>query len=130
LAAGIAGLAGVGGFGALVKGSFESIDALAKLSYDTGIATEELAGLVHVAELSDVSSQSLGKSLQRMQRSISDASNGMATAQRSFNQLGLSIETLRSLSPEEQFIAIGEAIERVPNQADRTRFAMELMGRS
>lgn len=125
----IAGAAGATGFGLLVKSSFETIDDLAKVADSLGITTEALAGLRRASELSGVGSDKLDKSLLRMQRRISEAADGSLLAKDNFAQMGLSIEQLRTMTPEEQFITVADAIRNMSDQTDRTRLAMDTFGR-
>lgn len=135
LAAAITGVAGAAGMGMLVNRSFETIDALAKAADAAGITTEAMAGLQRAGELSGVSAEQVTKGVQRMQRSLSaafqnvQAERGSAGVVKNFKQLGLSVEELRKLSPDDQFIAIGDALNNIPDAADRTRIAMETFGR-
>jgi len=125
----IVALAGSAGFGLLVKSSFDTIDDLAKVADSLGITTEALAGLRRASELSGVGADKLDKSLLRMQRRISEAADGSLLARDNLRQMGLSLDEIRGLSPEEQFIKVASAIRGVADQTDRTRLAFDTFGR-
>jgi len=57
-------LAGVGGFGYMIKRQMEVIDTTAKLSDRINISTEALIGLQHGAQISGVETETLNKSLE------------------------------------------------------------------
>jgi len=105
-------------------------DEVAKLARKTGFSTETLSELRHAAELSGTDLGGLEKATKRMSKSITDASEGMTTYQRAFDRIGLSVEDLIDLSPEEQFLAIGGAIARLENPTLRAATAQDIFGRA
>lgn len=103
-------VASVAGIGALVKTSLDAQDALAKLSQRTGIAVESLVGLAHAAELSDVDAQRLAKGVRTLSVAIQEANGGSETQQKKLAELGLNFRELAGLKPEDQFIALADAL--------------------
>lgn len=120
----------VGALGLLTRSSLISVDALAKNAKMLDINIGALAGLQRTGERAGVSSEQLVKGIQRMEKTVSDASIGLSTAVRAFDQLGLSADQLKKLSPDEQFFAIAQAMSKVEDQSDRMRIAMDVFGRS
>jgi len=121
------GTLAIGGFTAfMVRNSFKTIDALAKTSDKLGIATEQLAGLQHAADLTGVSTNTMNMALQRMARRVSEANLGTGEAVGALKELNLNAEELNALSPDEQFRRITKAMEGVENQSDKVRLAMKL----
>lgn len=124
LAAGIGvGFTAIGARLATLSGD---IDRLAKTSRKLGIDVGPLQRLEHAAKLSGVQVNQLESGLQRMVRRVSEAARGTGEAQGAIDELGLSAEELNQLSPDEQFLAIAQALSEVPNQADRVRLAFKL----
>lgn len=109
-------------------GVAKSIDETAKLSQRTGIAIEALQGFQVAADLSGV--QNLEGGLQRLTISLGDAANGSATAQKAFANIGLSVDELMGMAPEDQFRAVAAAISAIPDQASQAAAAMDLFGRT
>lgn len=105
-------------------------DQLDKMSQRTGFSVEELGRLGFAAEQSGTSIESLENGLRRMQRTISDAGKGMATAVDSLGELGIDVEKLASMSPEDQFRAIATQLAKVEDPTKRAALAMEIFGRS
>ena len=103
-----------------------SIDSLAKASDKLGIATEKLQALRMAAELTGVASNTLDMAIQRMVRRVAEAAQGSGEAVKALEELGLSAEYLNTLSPDEQFKAIAQAMQGVANQGDKVRLAMRL----
>jgi hypothetical protein len=115
-------------FAIVVKGSFDTIDAVAKTADKLGLATEALVGLQQAATLTGVANKTLNKSLVNMARVISEASEGTGLAVDAFNKLGLSAEDLKKLAPEDQFGAIADAMQTVENQTDKVAIAYDVFG--
>ena len=125
---GLAGLAGVGLFGVAIKRSLELNDALAKTADKLGINTQALAGLHHAGELTGVGQNAMNKGLQNMIRTIRDASNGMAAYSRSYEELGLNVQDLQNMSPEQQFATVAESINKVENNTRKLGIAYDIFG--
>lgn len=122
----VAGLAGAASVGNQIKKSFENIDGLAKTADKLGIATEKLSALRFAAEESGVAATTTDMALQRMVRRISEAKEGTGEAVGALKELGLSAARLASMSPDQQFASIADAMAKVTNQGDRVRLSMKL----
>ena len=126
------------GAGTVIVGSMVGVtfqwakagDEVQKLSEKTGFSTESLSELRHAAELSGTSLQGLESGIKVMQRSLYDASQGLSTATDALDSLGLSYEELASLSPEEQFKAITNALADVEDESLKSALAQKVFGRA
>lgn len=105
-------------------------DEIAKMAKRTGLGTVALSELRYMADLSGTSLEGLETGIRRMQRVIIDASAGMSTAVRAFERLGLSIEDVLALSPEEQFYTIAKALADIHDPTMRAAVAQEVFGRA
>lgn len=122
-----AGVAAAGAIGAaMVRSQMQTIDALAKTADRLGLTTEALAGLQRSAELSGVGANTLNMALQRMTRRVSEAAQGTGEAQKALKELGLDAQYLATLSPDEQFRRISDAMAGVAEQGDKVRLSMRL----
>lgn len=109
-------------FASAISDTMQNIDDLAKASDRLGVATEELAGLRHGAELAGVSADKLDTSMERFLRTLS-------TGSKAFEMLNLSAEELRTMDTADALGLVADRLNRVGNNADRVRIAMELFGR-
>lgn len=100
LGAAFAGLAGVAGIGALVKGSFETVDALSELGSTMGMSASQMAGWAHAAELSSLSTEELVKGVRKL------ATSGV------------------------DIFALADQIAAVTNPAEQARMAIDALGES
>ena len=80
-------VAGVAGFGLLIKASMSSIDALGKVSKKLGLASDDLQRFRLAAELSGVAQTTLDMGLQRFTRRAAEAAMGTGEAKDALKQL-------------------------------------------
>lgn len=105
-------------------------DEIAKMAKRTGWAVESLSELDYIAKLSGTDLKSVETATKKLSRSIVDASDGMVTYVREFDRLGLSVDDLMKMGPEEQFWAVAQAIANMEDPTLRSNAALELFGRS
>ena len=125
----LAMLAGGAGMTMLLRSSMQNIDATAKLADRLDMSTEALTGFQYAAEISGVSQEQLATGLQYLARNIGDAVQGVGEGRRAFKALGLDVAQLAAMKPEEQFLAIADAMGRLPTAAKRSSAAMQIFGR-
>ncbi len=130
LLVGGAALGGVAaGLGALVTSSVRSADALNILSGQTGASVELLSELRFGAQQTGVAFDTfLLPAFRRVQRVISLAQAGGETYEKQLGRIGLASQNLAGLKPDEQFLAVADAIAQINNQADRAENAFTLFG--
>lgn len=105
-------------------------DEVHKMALRTGFSTEALSELRHAAELSGTSLAGVEKASRTLSGAILDAGFGLETYVRAFDKIGLSYEKLKPLSPEEQFIAVLEALADLSDESERAALAADLFGRA
>ena len=105
-------------------------DQMDKMARRTGVSVEALSGLGFAAKQSGTNLEDLEKVLRRTQRSIYDAGRGLSTAVDGLNDLGLSAKDFDGLSPEDQFLLIGDRLNQVEDHSRKAAIAMTLLGRS
>jgi hypothetical protein len=131
-AAGI-GVAGVAAGGAAISAANafgQSGDELTKASDKTGASVESLSELRHAASQSAVEFGALTGAMNRQQKGLTEAASGNDAARAKFEALGLSVEGLMGLSPDQQFESIAQAISVIEDPAKRTTAAMSVFGKS
>lgn len=104
------------------------MDKVAKTSDKLGVATEKLIGMQHAANLTGVGVEQLHKGLQNMTRVVSEAAAGTGEAKDALDKLGISAAELNQLSPDEQFIAIAEGVNKVASNNERLAATMDIFG--
>ena len=118
------------GLATLAKQTANTADNIQKMSQRLGVSTEFLSQYRHVAELSGTTMERVGDGIRKMSKSINDGNNGLSTSTRAFESLGISLDQLNSLSPEQQFELIADRISKVENQSVKAGAAMDIFGRA
>ncbi|MCK4792807.1 MAG: hypothetical protein KAV87_54260 [Desulfobacteraceae bacterium] len=117
-------------FKKMVKQYVEVGDMVHKMAIRTGFAAETLSELAYAADISGADLTMLEKGVKKMSKTIVDASYGLETYLRVFRSLGIEIEDIMKLSPEEQFLTLGAAISKMENQTLKTAAAVDIFGRA
>lgn len=112
--------------GALTKRSLEVVDQQQKMADRLGLTQKALVGLTLAGEQTGNSQRNLQLALQRSTRRISEAAQGTGTAVTALEELGVSAKALSRLTPDEAFIALAGAFEKVEGQSDKVRLAFKL----
>lgn len=127
-AAAFAGLTAA--IGASVKSYANAGDQVQKMAQRIGFSTTALSELKHVAELSGTSLEAIEKASLKMGKTLLDASDESMMAQRAIERLGVSLEDLGRMSPEERFFTLASAVGDVQDPTRRAAMAMEIFGKS
>jgi len=126
----VAAIGAATGLAFLVRQTMQTIDETTKLARALGLTTEQLTGYQHAAAIAGASNKELTTAFRRMLKNVSDAENGLTTAVRSFDALGLSSAQLIKLSPDAMFKLIADRMGTIGDAATRARVAQDLFGRS
>lgn len=113
-----------------MKQTMDEVDAMAKWAGRLGMSADALTALGFAAEQAGSSQEGMNNALEKLQKLLGEAAAGSESAQKTFSDLGLSIQQMLSLSPDEQFALIAGQIGNVGTQAQRTKIAMDLFGKS
>ena len=122
----LVGVAGVAGFGLLVRSSLNSVDSLAKTASKIGTTTEALGKLRYAAELSGVATTTVDMAMQRFTRRLAEAAKGTGEAKGALKELNIDARSLMNLSLDEQVLALSKAFAKQKYSADKVRLAMKL----
>ena len=121
-----AGTAVAGSMAAIYAATSASIDEQAKFAARIGISTEALGGLQHAADLTGVSTNTMNTGLQRMTRRIAEAGQGTGVAVDALERLNLQVDDLVQKTPDQQFLAIADAMGDVESRSDQVALAFKL----
>ena len=105
-------------------------DQMNKMSARTGFSSEALSELGFAAEQSGADIETLEKGIRTMQRSIVDASRGLATQNDALEAMGLQYKDLAGQRPEKQFEMIAQAISEIEDPTVRAGVAAQFFGRA
>ncbi len=100
--------------------------ALNDMSEKTGIAVAPLSNLSGAAQIAGSSLEQVSGAIFIMQKNMAE---GGPKIEAGFQRVGLSIADIRKLSPDQQFLAIADAIKGISDPADKAAAAMEIFGK-
>lgn len=105
-------------------------DELGKAARSIGVGVEKFQEYAFAARRNNMELGRFSQAFQKMQRNIDDAGDGLATASLAFKKMNLEYRDLATLSPEQQFEKVVDALEAVQNATTRVALANEIFGRS
>jgi hypothetical protein len=125
-----AALSGFTGVLNQMRGTLDLGGKLSDLAASTGVAAGEMLVLQRAFQDNGLGADEAGTMINRMQRAIIEAGQGSATYARAFESLGLSMSSLRDMTPEQQLRTIGQAIASIKDPAEATAASMQIFGRA
>lgn len=125
-----AGLSVSAPFAAMLVNFANTGSKLNDLSVQTGLSVERLQELGYSAEQNGSSLDDMTAAIIKSQRNIGKLASGAPEAVAAFQQLGLTFEDLKNLSPEKQFDLIAEKLVAIQNPTERNAATMVILGKS
>ena len=122
----LVGVAGIAGFGLLVRSSLNATDSLAKTASKIGTTTEALSALRYAADVTGVATTTMDMALQRFTRRTAEAAKGTGEAKGAIKELGISAQQLNNMPLDQRMLVLADAFSNVKNESDRLRLAFKL----
>ena len=115
-----------------VQDSAEFADEILTLSSQTGLATDTLQEFSYMAELIDVSLDTVTGSLTKLTNNMQAAASGSGAAYDAFQALGVSVTDSEGhlRNSEEVFYEVIDALGQMTNETERDAYSMDIFGRS
>lgn len=104
------------------------LDDVAERADKLGMSVNALRAIGNAAELAGTDMENVVKALSKMQQTIGSAVG--SSSETVFDRLGLSIQELVALRPEQQFLVLANAIMQLPTAAQQAAAAQEVFGKS
>ena len=120
------GMVSAGALLAFGKAAIDAADKIGDISEKTGLSTEAVQRFQQGFEGAGVSLEDIAKSASKLSGQIAGGGDSTEAA---INALGLSMDTLRTKSPEEAFKLVATALAGVSDQGKKTLLATELLGK-
>ena len=92
-----------------------------------GMTAQSFSALANTAGMG---SEQFGEGLGHLEAALAEAAQGGGEAAAALGRVGLSANTLMQGNPDQQLNQLAQAMQRIPNQADRLRLSVQLFGRS
>ena len=115
-----------------VNDAADYADEILVLSETTGLSTETLQEFRYMAELVDVSVDTVSGSLRKLTNNMQSAATGSGAAYDAFEALGVTVTDSEGhlRDAEEVFYEVIDAMGQMQNETERDAFAMDIFGRS
>jgi hypothetical protein len=104
-----------------------SAGAIADTAAKLGISAEAVQRLSFAAEQTGASMGNVSTAMTAMSRKLVEGSESTAGA---LDAIGLSVETLRGMSPDQAFTAIADAVAKVPDPMQQAALMVQMFGKS
>lgn len=114
----------------VVTATLDAADAVSIFAKQSGLGARAASELQFAATKAEVSTEALAKGFKSMQLLLSEASTGSKQAAEKLAEVGLSLEILRGLQPDQQFSLFADAVSRIVDPSDRARVAVDLFGKA
>lgn len=122
-----------GAMAVAIKGAVNEADNLGKMAQKVGVPVEELSKLKLAADLSDVSMETLGKSMGKLSKNMVEAAaNGLSEANKGFAAMGITVKnTDGTLKTSGQVLEeVAGKFEGYKDGAQKTALAMAIFGKA
>ncbi|WP_444932443.1 hypothetical protein ACJJIF_21980 (plasmid) [Microbulbifer sp. SSSA002] len=120
----IAAFVGVAGLGAMVAGSIDAQREIDNLSRAINVNSQTLAEWQYAGRTVNIEADQMADIMKDVSDKIGDlAVTGGGGAVDMFEQLNLNIADFVDLSPDQQLLKIGQALEQVDNQSAKKSFS-------
>ena len=124
------GTAIVGGLTGAILHFADAGSALNDMSARTGIGTTALAELGYAAGMTGTAMESVESGVKKMQKNLGGIGPESKKAQEALAAMGLSMDMISGLAPEDQFQAIAESIGSIQDPSQKAAAAMAVFGGS
>lgn len=108
----------------------ETLAAIADKAKQTGLSGEFIQELGFAADQSGVHVEGLLGGLEKMTIQLGKAQLNTEETATAFAQIGLEATALADLSPEDQFLAIADAIAKLPTVSEKAAASVAIFGKS
>lgn len=106
------------------------LDDLGKSARSVGVMAEDFQKLAFAARRNNMDLGRFTQAFQKMQRTIDDANDQLATQIRIFDKLGISLDDILGKNPAQQFKIMTDALIKQTNATQRAALANEIFGRA
>lgn len=117
-------------FGGMIKGAIDAADHLNDLSQATGLSVKTLGGLGLSAKQSGTDLDSVARAIGRFNIRVAETVEGDQKAAAAFRALGISIEQLKSSTPDQIFTNVAANFSKYADGPQKAAVANALFSKS
>jgi hypothetical protein len=108
----------------------KDVSMLADEAEKVGASAEQFSKLSLAAERNGANIQDVKIAYKELQKSFNEGLRGNKDTINSFNQLGISLNYLAGLNPDQRFISIANALSKVADENQRAEIGTRLLGKA
>ncbi len=116
----------VGAVVQFAKSVFESASKIGDLASQLGVSTDAVQGFQFAAEQSGSTLDAVGIAIGKMNANLAGGDKATVKA---LNDAGLGFSEIRSMKPEDAFLAIADAIQKIDDPMKQVEVGRKLMGK-
>lgn len=116
------------GFANIVTSASKTGDRVDKMSQKLGISRKVFQEWDYILGQNGASIDSLGRGMITMQTKMEDAVSGNQKATKAFDNLGISMDDVKSSTPEEMFKLVIKRLQELEPESNKATRAVELFG--
>lgn len=120
----------VGALAALSFNNLKSIHEINEIAEVSGVAAEKMAQMAAVAAREGIGVEDFGIIINKTAKAVTEAVESNSQLAKTFTDLGLSTRELQNLSPDEKFLKIFDAIQKVNEQGKKFEAVTQIFGKS
>lgn len=109
------------------KSVFDSASQVHDMALKLGISAEAVQGFKFAATQAGSSLDAVGTAITRMNANLSEGDKGTVAA---LTQAGIKFQDIRNQKPEDAFLSIADAIQKIPDPMVQSEVALKLFGKS
>lgn len=124
----VGGFLGGAGFARFAKSSLSAADNIDNLSQRLGLGIESVQSMKVMMEETGMSAESLEGTMGSLQRRLAEAQSGDKTAAQAFRDLGLSLQDIQNMNPEQALEAVARSLANNKGNAAATAAGFDILG--
>lgn len=119
----------VGAGGVLAEKAIDVGETLNNMAEKTGIAVPAMSALKYAVDVTGGSLDQVGNAMFMFERRMAESPESLAKVEQGLHRLGLSLSDIEHMTPDQQFLAIADAIKHIEDPTQRAAAGTELFGR-
>ncbi len=112
------------------KHALETAENLSKLSQKTGVSAGTLSVFGLAAKETGTEMEKVDVALVKLAKSTADAADGAKKPLKAFQDLGISVQDLKSKTPDQVLVAVATGLSQIESPAMRAQAAVSLFGKA
>jgi hypothetical protein len=125
----MAGVGSASAFVGMIKTALDATEAFKDMSIQTGVSVERLSALAEVGRTTGTSADAISAAMNKLSKNLATTSEDGKGAAAAIKALGLDFGTFKSMRPDDQMLALAQAMNKFEDGGGKSAAAMTLMGR-